>query len=346
MNKAMPKFSVIVPMYNVEKYLDKCVESIRQQTLSDIEIILVDDGSPDSCGEMADSFAQIDNRIKVVHRFNGGLGPARNSGMEVATGEYIGFVDSDDWVDSDMFERLYQAAVSENADVVFTGMRSISHGKVTDVREHPFAGRTLCGPEEIFPLRAAFYGALPSKQLDDPTPVSVCLAGYKRSFLTSNRISFLNVRSEDKFFNTQVCRLATRVTCISGTPYCYRKDDQPSITKTFNQKTTESFFRLFRLLEQMADEEPDDTWIDCHLREQRCVVDYSRVLVGMIEHSSESNKNKNYFVAKVLNHPVLRRACSKFPWWKLTFKQAIFFLALKARAIFIVRKLIQLKRRG
>ena len=91
-----PKVSVVIPMYNVEKYLDTCVQSVRKQTLQDIEIILVDDGSPDRCGEMAEEYAKQDSRVKVVHRKNGGLGPARNSGMEIATGEYIGFVDSDD----------------------------------------------------------------------------------------------------------------------------------------------------------------------------------------------------------------------------------------------------------
>ena len=96
MNKISPAFSIVVPIYNVEQYLYDCVSSIRKQTLENIEIILVDDGSPDRCGELADSLACQDNRIKVVHRVNGGLGPARNTGIDVACGEYIGFVDSDD----------------------------------------------------------------------------------------------------------------------------------------------------------------------------------------------------------------------------------------------------------
>ena len=118
-----PKVSVVIPMYNVEKYLDTCVQSVRKQTLQDIEIILVDDGSPDRCGDMAEEYAKQDSRVKVVHRKNGGLGPARNSGMEVATGEYIGFVDSDDWIEPQMFEELYAAATQRNADICFSGMQ-------------------------------------------------------------------------------------------------------------------------------------------------------------------------------------------------------------------------------
>lgn len=345
MSASTPKFSIVVPMYNVESYLPKCVESIRCQTLSDIEIILVDDGSPDRCGEMADEYVRQDARIKVVHRINGGLGPARNSGMEIAAGEYVGFVDSDDWVEPDMFERLYEAAHAESADVVFTGLKTVSHGEASVIREHPYAGETLHGQNEIFPLRAAFYGALPARIPDDPTPVSVCLAGYRNAFLKANKLTFCNVRSEDKFFNTHACRAANTVACVSGAPYCYRKDDQPSITKTFNRKTIDSFFRLFRLLELLADEEPNCFWNECHLRARRCVIDYSRVLVSMIEESSEDDTPKSSYVGEVLRHGALRRALKGYPWWKLPAQQGVFYLALKFESVGAVRTLLRLKRR-
>ena len=106
----MPKISIIVPIYNVEKYLDRCVRSLCNQTLQDIEIILVDDQSPDDCPRMCDEYAKQDSRIIVIHKKNGGLGYARNSGMKVATGEYVAFVDSDDYVDLDMFESMYNSA--------------------------------------------------------------------------------------------------------------------------------------------------------------------------------------------------------------------------------------------
>lgn len=93
-----PKVSIILPIYNVEKYLDRCMESLLNQTLEDIEIIMVDDGSPDNCPQMCDEYAKKDNRVKVVHKKNAGLGFARNSGLDVAKGEYIAFVDSDDYV--------------------------------------------------------------------------------------------------------------------------------------------------------------------------------------------------------------------------------------------------------
>src|SRR5574344_1424030 len=105
-----PKVSIIVPIYNVEKYLDRCMESLLNQTLKDIEIIMVDDGSPDNCPKMCDEYAKRDKRVKVIHKKNGGLGYARNSGLDIATGEYVAFVDSDDYVDVNMYETLYNFA--------------------------------------------------------------------------------------------------------------------------------------------------------------------------------------------------------------------------------------------
>lgn len=117
-----PEISVIVPIYNVEKYLDKCVQSIRNQTFTDLEIILVDDGSPDRCGEMCDAYAREDLRIRVIHKENGGLSDARNAGIDAARGKYLGFVDSDDYIEADMYEMLHSMIVQENADVAICGV--------------------------------------------------------------------------------------------------------------------------------------------------------------------------------------------------------------------------------
>ena len=104
----MPEISIIVPVYKVEKYLNRCVESILKQTFSDFELILVDDGSPDNCPRMCDEWAKKDNRIRVIHKENGGAGQARNAGLKNAIGKYIGFVDADDWIAPQMYEELYK----------------------------------------------------------------------------------------------------------------------------------------------------------------------------------------------------------------------------------------------
>lgn len=111
------KISVIVPIYKVENYLYRCIDSLLEQTFSDFELILVDDGSPDDCPKICDEYEKKDNRVKVLHKENGGLSDARNAGLNIATGEYVAFVDSDDWVASDYLEVLFRTITREKADI-------------------------------------------------------------------------------------------------------------------------------------------------------------------------------------------------------------------------------------
>lgn len=127
--------SIIVPVYNVEKYLDKCVVSIINQTYKNIEVILVDDGSKDSSGKLCDELEKIDKRIKVIHKKNGGLSDARNAGIKVAKGQYIGFVDSDDFIENDMFEILYKLNKKYNSDISIVSFYEIYNEKVIGVRK-------------------------------------------------------------------------------------------------------------------------------------------------------------------------------------------------------------------
>ena len=120
-----PLISIIVPVYKVEPYLDRCVRSIVEQTYSNLEIILVDDGSPDNCGAMCDAWAAKDSRIKVIHKENGGLSDARNAGMAVATGEYMGFVDSDDYIAPEMYQLLYDRMTEDDCDITACGVEMV-----------------------------------------------------------------------------------------------------------------------------------------------------------------------------------------------------------------------------
>lgn len=118
-----PKISVIVPVYKAEAYLPACIASIRAQTYQNLEIILIDDGSPDSCGALCDGYAAEDPRVRVIHKENGGQSAARNMGLDIATGDYIGFVDADDWIEPTMYEFLYGLLVRHNAQISACGAR-------------------------------------------------------------------------------------------------------------------------------------------------------------------------------------------------------------------------------
>lgn len=130
-----PLISVIVPVYKVEKYLHRCVESIRNQSYSNLEILLVDDGSPDNCGAICDAFAEKDERIQVIHKENGGLSSARNIGIEHAQGDFLAFVDSDDFISHEFIKILYNALISSNSDIAQCKWEYVSGDTITREKE-------------------------------------------------------------------------------------------------------------------------------------------------------------------------------------------------------------------
>ena len=138
MERTALKISVIVPVYKVEPYLRRCVDSILAQTHKNLEVILVDDGSPDGCPAICDEYAAKDSRVKVIHKENGGVSSARNAGLDTATGDYIGFVDSDDWIEPDMYEDLLGALKETEADFSMCGFALLNG---------PEAGRETMPPE-------------------------------------------------------------------------------------------------------------------------------------------------------------------------------------------------------
>jgi glycosyltransferase involved in cell wall biosynthesis len=322
MSGQMPKVSVIVPMYNVERYLRQCVDSLLTQTLDSIEIVLVDDGSPDSCGKIADAYSARYGNVKSVHRNNGGLGPARNTGIEYASGEYIGFVDSDDWVSPEMFERLYGAAKQNDADVVVGGYEEWTDGKATAKCPHPLAGRTLDGAMEIGPYRRLLYGRLPHDGETIPFPVSVWIGVYRRNLIEDAGLCFHEVLSEDVFFNIDAWGAASRMTFIGNCPYRYRKDGQSSITRTFSHEKVKRYTDFFELLAAYAGREEESE--ECLLRAHRKMIDYSRSYVFMVEKSGLCASEKVAAVSALTDSEAFRHYCVGYPVNYLPRFQALF----------------------
>lgn len=151
--------SIVVPVYKIEeKYLRECLDSLKNQTLKDIEIILVDDGSPDNCGQICDEYARLDNRFKVFHKKNQGVSAARNDGIRHARGEWISFVDADDWVEERMCEAAYNKAVTEGVDIVFFGgYHNYSDASVTEIKPLP-EDMLFAGKKDIEELKLLLLG--------------------------------------------------------------------------------------------------------------------------------------------------------------------------------------------
>lgn len=231
----MCKVSIIIPVYNVEKYLDKCVQSARNQTLQDIEIILVDDESPDGCPQMCDEYAKIDSRIKVIHKKNGGLGFARNSGLEVATGEYVTFLDSDDYIDLNTYEDTYKIAIKHNLDIIrFSNDRFKKEGKYTGTN---YSGEltlhsTKKEMEEI--ALCIFAPSIDTPQKRIRYNGSSCFALFRKETIIKNNIMFPSEREilgEDYVFCFKFMMCAQRFGYINNTYYHYRFNPN-SLTQT------------------------------------------------------------------------------------------------------------------
>lgn len=211
-----PVVSVIVPVYNKEKYLNTCLESIAHQTLKEIEILLIDDGSTDGSARICDEWTQKDERIKVIHKKNEGAGSTRNKGLEMASGDFISFVDADDYIDLALYETVTKKM--GKADVCYFGRNIVSKGEILKHRIQLEEGREYNGDEIRASFVNFFLGNLPENEYDrNFVTGSVCCSLFRGDFLRHHQIRFPNKQikySEDLFFNLELCRYAKKIAVI------------------------------------------------------------------------------------------------------------------------------------
>ncbi|MBE5875471.1 MAG: glycosyltransferase [Lachnospiraceae bacterium] len=221
--------SVIVPVYNMEKYLDRCMKSVLEQTYRNLEIILVDDGSTDASPQMCDEYAMKDNRVKVVHKQNGGLSDARNAGLTIATGTYIGYVDSDDWIESDMYECMYSACVENQAEVAVCRYASV------------YPDRTVkAGTGNIYVFNKE---ELVDKYISDDDEIIIYNSVWSKLFhrsIVEGELFPVGHNSEDIMYTTRSFCKAARGVYIDRCLYHYVQDREGSI---MNTNRTERMFR-------------------------------------------------------------------------------------------------------
>lgn len=216
----MPKVSVIVPVYKAEKFIAQCVDSILNQTMSDLEVILVDDGSPDSSSKMCDELAQGDNRIKVFHQENGGVCAARNTGLENAQGKYIFFVDSDDYIPYDAIETLYNDAVNNKAD--------LSIGRMYDNEKNEKKEDEL----QIWTGKEGIINALQ----DNPALYGCCSKLFKKTLIGDIRFAVGRRVHEDGYFTFLNLIKQPVITVRNKCTYIYRYNPDSASHEAFSDK--------------------------------------------------------------------------------------------------------------
>lgn len=322
-----PKVSVIVPVYNVEKYLDRCVESLVNQTLHDIEIILVDDGSPDNCPAMCDEWLERDSRIKVVHKKNAGLGMACNSGIEVALGEYIAFCDSDDWVDARMYETMYDAAKRENAQMVFTGLRKVDESGAALSMNHISQRQIFRGRQQIDTIMLNLIASEPSDYIERHIQMSAKVVLYNRSHINQYNIRFESERkiiSEDLFFNLDN---VTRAECVVVLPdifynyYCNSQSLTNRLRKDRFEKNLE--MRVALLSRYTFREMPTEF----EIRVNRMFIGYNRTDIKQICRTKFlPGKDKNQWLKDICRHPIWAELKVSYPVCRMPLLHRLFFL--------------------
>ncbi|MFR5679074.1 MAG: glycosyltransferase [Faecalimonas umbilicata] len=336
-----PKISVIVPIYNVEKYLKKCVDSLLSQTLKEIEIILVDDESPDLSGKIADEYGEKHRNIKIIHRKNGGLGAARNTGLKNATGEYVAFLDSDDWVQEDMYEKLYTVAIIHNADIVVSGHCDVSNGVTVLQKQHPLKGKIYNSADEIREIRKNLFGHDVKDTDVESFPMSVCMSIYNRKMLADYHLRFETILSEDTIFNISAYKFAKKIIFTEYTDYCYRKDEQESITHTFSKNKKEQFKNFLQRLRYLAEEENDENYI---MRSRRMAIDYCRFYIRIVGTCHESFKNKKMYIKEFAQDQDIVNLWSGYPIDTLPIQQKIFQKLIEKKCYGLTLILNELKR--
>lgn len=223
---AAPKISVIVPVYNVKKYLRRCLESIRAQTFTEFECICVDDGSPDGSPAICDEYAKMDSRVRVIHQENAGVSAARNAGLDVACGEYVCFVDSDDWVERNFFENVLILAKPET-DIVKSGYRIVKQENIL---------------KEIFPCEHT--------EEEQVSAVHTSCHFIKRNYLSKHNIKFPEgiTLAEDWFFNYQLALYNPSVEYLNKITYNYFQNDS-SVMHTLKRKNIDDEVSIIKTAE-------------------------------------------------------------------------------------------------
>lgn len=298
-----PKISAIIPVYNAEKHLVQCIESVIKQTYSSWELILVDDGSRDKSGAICDRYAALDDRIKVIHKENGGVSAARNSGMELAAGEYITFIDSDDYVEDSFFEAAIRMVCASHADVYISGIKEEFWEGNTIIRTTAYTNSTAGKSYSARELLEAHGHDFPTICISGP-----CCKLYKRSLLVEHSILFSTKlwRGEDTLFNYMVIACCDSFVFDQKAYYHYRRESPESLFSRYCPVLYDVYSELYKH-KKMVLKKRQCAQAVCQEYERAYVYE----LLGCISHFFQFFRNNSYHDRMQIIKRVSADACVK-----------------------------------
>jgi len=325
--------SVIIPIYNAEKHISRCLDSIVNQTYNNLEIILINDGSSDMSGNICDSYANRDNRIKVIHQPNAGVSAARNAGLDIATGDYISFVDPDDWVESNMYEILTKFIQEKEIDI----LRFNAYRKGEIINELPFRGEYSNEELEekiLLPLIGAekFGGMFILGVL--------WLHLYKREIIEKNHIRFnpLLRRCEDRLFTLSTVIHAKNILFVDDILYHYEVYESSLSNRYDPERWEQELIYLCELKTKYHTYKPEKFYDEA---DKRLLGEYLLRAITSISNEFFSN-NRNSFRERykntktIINNPIVRTAIRETPREKSGLKGKLILAAIKHKQPFLL----------
>jgi glycosyltransferase involved in cell wall biosynthesis len=301
---------------------------------------MVDDGSPDNCPALCDEYAKQDSRVKVIHKQNGGLGYARNSGLELASGEFVAFVDSDDFVDLNMYETLYRTAKEHKLDTVYCGLCFYKNEQNITPRQEVAKFRVFKGREEVNSFLLDYIGPEPSFRYNTKYIKSACKALYSRELIERNKIRFYSekqIASEDVLFHIDYLTIAVGVGFLPECYYFYYYNSN-SITKTVSKDKIE---RIKLFLTKV------DKKLSCYFSPDEYKIHYYRLVLIYfnIILKIESKLNHKSIPTDLLNcckDPFFSDVFKTYPFYKLPIKYRLFYGCIKHHIIWLIRIILKL----
>ncbi len=329
--------SIVVPIYNMEKYLNRCILSIINQTYKNLQIILVNDGSNDTSKDICDDWAKKDSRISVITKVNEGLGKARNTGLEFATGKYVLFVDSDDYISSKMISDLINLINYDEFDLINFGYNRVNEKEELLYSNIPNVKKKIYQENEIKQtLLPNFIGPDYENSYNSKLHLAAWSTMYNVNFLKGNNLNFVSEReiiAEDVYSLTKMYAVSKKVLIVNQA-YYYYCDNAGSLTNVFRKdrysKIKYFYLTYLNLINGLGLSD------DASKRSILPFFSFTISCLKMIASADISFKNKLFEIEKILNDDVMINNLKKLPIKKLNFKKKVLFNSMKKRNKFIV----------
>ncbi|NHM29266.1 glycosyltransferase family 2 protein [Neobacillus terrae] len=331
----LPKISVVIPVYNVESYLHRCVDSILNQTFQDFEIILINDDSKDNSGQICDEYAQKDKRIKVIHKKNARVSAARNDGIKTAKGKYLSFIDSDDWIEPEMYQEMINKAEQLNLDFIMCDYKKKSI-YYEDKRTQPIRAGYYSKDDiknELFPCLIMF------ENIEYPPTISNCVCLINLKFLLKNNLFYEEdiYYDEDSIFGSKIMYHATNFYYLKNHHYYNYFNNPKSTTNTYSEKRWNSFLEINERLKIYFGETSE---FDFSRQIKINMLYLTLSALGQIKYSENDGKDRRVMIEKIMDNPKVEGIFEEFKLPQVSWKMKVIILLIKFKMVRIYSLLI------